>query len=137
MLRAGDLAGLIQGWHRSQHGPTWDQSVKVMHQLADIVGFAHRLNPPIVHRDLKPANILVRRSADTEFDLKVADFGIGGVAMNQAIREVTRGTSQGRFLTSALQGRTPRCYASPQQMRANLPTPVMTCTLRASSGVNC
>ena len=27
--------------------------------LAEIVGFAHRLDPPLIHRDLKPSNILI------------------------------------------------------------------------------
>ena len=34
--------------------------MRLMHELAGIVAFAHRLNPPIVHRDLKPANILLQ-----------------------------------------------------------------------------
>jgi tetratricopeptide (TPR) repeat protein len=78
---------------------------------------------PIVHRDLKPANILVQRTADGEAHFKVADFGIGGVAVGQAIRESTRGTSRGRFLTSALHGSYTPLYASPQQMRGEPPDP--------------
>ena len=44
------------------------------------VRYAHRLTPPIVHRDLKPANILVQPRPDGKVELRVADFGIGGIA---------------------------------------------------------
>jgi tetratricopeptide (TPR) repeat protein len=114
----GDLTGLIQEWHRARGGPTPHQAAKMVSQLAEVVGFAHRLKPdPIVHRDLKPANILVQRIAEGEAHFKVADFGIGGVAVGQAIRETTRGSNRGRFLTSALYGAYTPLYASPQQMR--------------------
>src|SRR5262249_51793465 len=33
----------------------------LVRQLAETVGFMHRLTPPVVHRDLKPANVLVQR----------------------------------------------------------------------------
>ena len=49
-----------------------------MLQVAKAVAFAHQRG--IVHRDLKPANILVERLADGSTRLKVADFGIGGLA---------------------------------------------------------
>jgi serine/threonine protein kinase len=120
----GDLTGLIQEWHRAKGGPTPHQAAKVILRLAEIMGFAHRLKPdPIVHRDLKPANILVQRTAEGEAHFKVADFGIGGVAVGQAIRETSRGTTRGRFLTSALHGSYTPLYASPQQMRGEPPDP--------------
>ena len=122
-IEGGDLAGLILEWHQTKRGPTPDQAARVIHRLAEIVGFAHRLNPPIVHRDLKPANILVQRSSDGKIQFKVADFGIGGVAVGQAIRETSRGTSRGGFLTSALNGTCTPLYASPQQMRGDPPDP--------------
>ncbi len=59
-------------------------AARYVQSLAAIVGFAHGLNPPIVHRDLKPANILVQRGETARLALKVADFGIGGVAVQQA-----------------------------------------------------
>jgi len=119
----GDLGGLIREWHQTQEGPSPHQAAKVILRLAEIVSFAHQLKPPIVHRDLKPANILVQQCSNGETQFKIADFGIGGVAVGQAIRETTRGTNQGRVLTSALLGSYTPLYASPQQMRGEKPDP--------------
>ena len=76
----GDLAGIIK---EKKLNP--DMVGNIVLRLAEIVGFAHRLNPPVVHRDLKPANILVRQTRDKKIILKVTDFGIGGLAASQAI----------------------------------------------------
>lgn len=121
-VEGGDLSGLIQEWHRANTGFSVEDATTVVHRLAEIVGAAHRSNPPIVHRDLKPANILVQYSSDQELRLKVADFGIGGAATSRAIRE-TVGVSQSRFLASAVQGAYTPLYASPQQMRGESPDP--------------
>src|SRR5262249_34720526 len=43
----GERGGLIKDWHR-RGGPTPEQAARVVQRLAEIVGFAHRLNPPIV-----------------------------------------------------------------------------------------
>ena len=122
-VEGGDLAGLIFEWHHSKREFKPIQTAEVIFQLAVIVGSAHRSNPPMVHRDLKPANILVRNSADNKLLLKVADFGIGGAAMSQAVRETTIGVSQARFLVSAVQGACTPLYASPQQMHGGQPDP--------------
>jgi tetratricopeptide (TPR) repeat protein len=128
-VEGGDLTGLIQEWHRAENGPTPQQSARVMLRLAETVGFVHRLTPPIVHRDLKPANILIQRAGSGsdgsggEPALKIADFGIGGLAVSAAIRETIRGTSRGAFLTSAVRGSYTPLYASPQQMRGERADP--------------
>ena len=95
-VEGGDLAGLIQEWHRQPEKPTAIQAAKVVQQLSEIVGHAHRLNPRVVHRDLKPSNILTRRAGnDGAVQYKVADFGIGAVASDQIIRVMNRGFSAG------------------------------------------
>ena len=94
-VEGGDLAGLIQEWHR-QTPSRPQQAAKVVLRLSEIVGFAHRLDPPIVHRDLKPSNILLQR-VEGETQFKIADFGIGGVATSQAIQATNRGTSLGAY----------------------------------------
>ncbi len=117
-VAGGDLAGLIQEWRRQPGGPgRVAQAARLMLDLARIVSFAHRLNPPIVHRDLKPANILVEPSADGKTSLRIADFGIGGVAAGHALAPGRRDVSQGQFLATALRGAHTPLYASPQQMR--------------------
>ncbi|HLN30516.1 MAG TPA: bifunctional serine/threonine-protein kinase/formylglycine-generating enzyme family protein [Gemmataceae bacterium] len=116
-IPGGDLAGLMQEWHRQRNGPAATQVTRVMLRLAEIVAFAHRLDPPIVHRDLKPANILVQRTPVGKFVLRIADFGNGGVAASHAIRQTLRGVSQAQLLVSAVRGACTPLYASPQQMR--------------------
>jgi tetratricopeptide (TPR) repeat protein len=122
-ISGGDLAGLIVEWHRCGTRPTAEEVARIVADLAETVGFAHRLTPPIVHRDLKPANILRVAADDGSVKLKVADFGIGGVASQQAIRQSTRGTTRGEFLISALRGSCTPLYASIQQMRGDDPDP--------------
>jgi len=117
------LTGLIQAWHRSGQGPTPSQAAELVRQLAEIIGTAHRLDPPIVHRDLKPANILVERAADASPRFKITDFGIGGLAARQVVQLSQRGVTQGRFLVSVLRGSFTPLYASPQQARGAAPDP--------------
>jgi tetratricopeptide (TPR) repeat protein len=122
-VEGGDLAGLIQQWHRADSGPGHPRATRVMLRLARIMGFAHRLTPPIVHRDLKPANVLVHRMSNGALRLMIADFGIGGVASGHAIRETTRGHSRAGFMTSGLLGSHSPLYASHQQVGGEPPDP--------------
>jgi serine/threonine protein kinase len=122
-IEGGDLAGLVGDWQDNPPQPRWRAATDVLLRLARIVAFAHRLSPPIVHRDLKPANILVRMG-NGEFDLKVTDFGIGGVAARQALAEARQGTTgRGEMLGTTLRGSHTPLYASPQQMRGEPPDP--------------
>src|SRR5262249_47519402 len=116
-VQGGDLAGLIQEWHRGKRGPSTVEAARVMFRLAEAVGFAHFQEPAIVHRDLKPAHILVQRSAEGKFRLRVADFGIGGIASGQAAELTRRGTGGSAMLTTAVRGSYTPLYGSPQQMR--------------------
>ncbi|MBI1914837.1 MAG: Hsp70 family protein [Planctomycetes bacterium] len=117
-VEGGDLAGLLLESKPSRTGLSLAEAARVVHRLATIVGFAHRLKPPIVHRDLKPANILVQRGVGGTSVLRVSDFGIGGLAAQQAI-ELTRSVHKDAYLTSALRGACTPLYASPQQMRGD------------------
>src|SRR5262249_22347573 len=114
--------GLIQQWHRGDR-PSALEITRTFHGLVGVVAFAHTQATPIVHRDLKPANVLRQLSPDGGWQLKVADFGIGGVATRQAITQQTRGTTRGMFLATALRGSCTPLYASPQQMRGEAPDP--------------
>jgi len=121
-IEGGDLAGLIQEWHRGPSKPGPQNAAKVAHRIAEIIGFAHRLDPPIVHRDLKPSNVLVQR-VDGKTRLKVADFGIGGVVTEKAISATRRGPSPGALMASVVRGSYTPSYASPEQMRGHPPDP--------------
>src|SRR5689334_8118042 len=97
---------------------TPDLANRLILRLAETVAHAHRANPPIVHSDLKPANILVRRGAGGEMELRVTDFGIGGLAAARAARQ-TRLASRSRqeLMTEAVRGAYTPLYASPEQMK--------------------
>jgi formylglycine-generating enzyme required for sulfatase activity/serine/threonine protein kinase len=120
----GNLTLLIKEWRQPGAGLAPELAVKVMHRLAKIMAFAHRLEPPIVHRDLKPSNILVQRLGARKFSLRIADFGIGALAATQAIALTTRSSNSPlQLLTSFLRGAFTPLYASPQQMRGKPPSP--------------
>ena len=116
-VRGGDLAGLIQEGNQAKKGPTAAQAARVVARLAEVIGFAHSQVPPIVHRDLKPANVLVQTSPDGKLRLRVADFGIGGLATSQAAILSRSGLSKGGMAATMVRGAYTPLYASPQQMR--------------------
>jgi formylglycine-generating enzyme required for sulfatase activity/serine/threonine protein kinase len=135
-VNGGDLTGLIRQWHDDGVADLPGRSRALMQELASIIAFAHRLNPPIVHRDLKPANILldVGQAASLSFgpdghgvgrsyDLKVADFGIGSIVNGQASDGQVTAPTRGRFMPTAMRGACTPLYASPQQERGEEPDP--------------
>jgi len=119
-VEGGDLAGVIQG---RRGGLTAANAAHVVRRLAEIVGFAHRMNPPVVHRDLKPANILATPGPGGKWRLRITDFGIGGLAIQQAVAQSRRSSNHGEFLTAAVRGSYTPLYGSPQQMRGEDPDP--------------
>ncbi|MFO0876153.1 MAG: SUMF1/EgtB/PvdO family nonheme iron enzyme [Gemmataceae bacterium] len=120
-VSGGDLAGLIARWRGDPRRS--ERALEVLRELAGIVSFAHRQKPPIVHRDLKPANILVEPGPNDSVTLRVADFGIGGLAAQRAVAATAGGISHGAFLVTALRGAHTPLYASPQQARGAPPDP--------------
>ena len=114
-VNGGDLARLAADLHHANRA-TPERIAQIMLQLAKAVGFAHSLHPPIVHRDLKPANVLVQRTGG-KFHLKVADFGIGGVASDRMLKE-GRETARASAKTTMASAYTP-LYASPQQRKGD------------------
>ncbi len=129
-IEGGDLAALIQELH-PQGKLTPTLATRLLHRLASIVAFAHRLSPPLVHRDLKPANVLVSRlsgpagqARGLSYELFVADFGIGGLAAGQALREKSNQPTLLRHtVPAAVRGAYTPLYASPQQARGEPPDP--------------
>lgn len=116
-VEGGSLAGLIDYWNRSGTGPTSEQAADIVYCLAQIIGFAHGIDPPIVHRDLKPSNILIPRSADGKLYFKITDFGIGSLALHKAVEGNLAGTTRDNLLLTAMQGAHTPLYSSPQQVR--------------------
>ena len=116
----GDLTGLLIEWGRADPSKRVEPSVRMMHQLATIIGFAHRQG--LVHRDLKPANILLQPIVRGSFSLRIADFGIGGLTAAQALKQTKLGTTPGEFLTTGLRGSCTPMYASLQQRRGAAPS---------------
>jgi serine/threonine protein kinase len=121
-VAGGDLSGLLREWQSLPLAQRWRPATDAVRRLAAIVGSAHRLDPPIVHRDLKPANVLVQRSTDGDYSLRVTDFGIGSVAALPALRASRLGTTaRGDLLATTLRGAHTPLYASPQQIRGEPP----------------
>ncbi|MBN9517629.1 protein kinase [bacterium] len=90
-------------------------------QVAEGLAFAHAAG--LVHRDLKPANVLVAGDA-----LKLADFGIGGVAAAARAVRSRIGASTIDFLSladqaSLFRGAGTPLYMSPEQRRGAAPDP--------------
>jgi serine/threonine protein kinase len=121
-IDGGDLAGLMAE-RKEADGLPPEEAALLMLRLAEIVAFAHRLDPPIVHRDLKPANVLIQIRPGKRFTLKVADFGIGGLAADHTISQGRLGTKSDVYETTAVRGAYTPLYASPQQMRGEAPDP--------------
>ncbi|MFO0881379.1 MAG: protein kinase [Gemmataceae bacterium] len=89
------------------------QVLAALRQLTSAVALFHGLTPPIVHRDLKPSNVLLDRASKA---LRITDFGIGGLAAQDTLRNESRGhTTSGGRLQSYLRGSHTPLYASPQQ----------------------
>ena len=90
-------------------------------QIADGLAFAHRAG--LVHRDLKPANVLVDGTR-----LKLADFGIGGVAASRIVARSRIGASTMDYLSladqaSLFRGAGTPLYMSPEQRKGASPDP--------------
>jgi formylglycine-generating enzyme required for sulfatase activity/tRNA A-37 threonylcarbamoyl transferase component Bud32 len=123
-VEGGDLAALLREAHEKGWAtPDWVS--RLVLRLAGIVAHAHAQG--IVHRDLKPANVLVQRLASQgresleSFTLRIADFGIGALASQQALDEAKRTTRSTANLPTMLQGTHSVLYASPQQVASQKP----------------
>jgi serine/threonine protein kinase len=106
--------------------PGADEVLGWVVQIAEGLAFAHAAG--LVHRDLKPANVLVARDATGRPQLKLGDFGIGGIAAAAAAVRSRIGASTIDFLSladqaSLFRGAGTPLYMSPEQRRGMPPDP--------------
>lgn len=103
LLRGSDLHSVLD------KGPLpVDQSIEYVLQAAEALAEAHGLG--IVHRDLKPSNLFLAQRPDGSHIVKVLDFGISKITMEEAGPDASV-TATNSFLGS------PR-YMSPEQIRS-------------------
>ncbi len=123
-VSGGDLTSLVYRQLQRNQGKLPLQMVTgIMRNLIRGVRHAHRLTPPVVHRDLKPANILVQPRPDGKVELRVADFGIGGVAARCELGQAGPGEAPALSLMTGVRGSCTPLYCSPQQARGEPPDP--------------
>jgi TOMM system kinase/cyclase fusion protein len=92
----------------------WDETVHLMSQVLDALACAHARG--VVHRDLKPENIMITETGARR-NAQVLDFGLGGFA------EDARGWQQLPRLTATQEMMGTPCYAAPEQLRGEPPSP--------------
>ena len=86
-------------------------------QLVEIVAFAHRPSRTSSTATSSRPTSWCGGKATADFDLRVTDFGIGGLAAVVAARETRQPTrSRHELLTEAVRGAYTPLYASPEQM---------------------
>ncbi|HKB00863.1 MAG TPA: serine/threonine-protein kinase, partial [Gemmataceae bacterium] len=118
----GDLTGHLTR-HRAETGRAMTPAdvFGAVTQLTEGLAFAHRAG--LVHRDIKPANVLVDGNV-----LKLADFGLGGVAVRRAVERSRIGATTIDYLSlaeraSLFRGAGTPLYMSPEQRRGANPDP--------------
>lgn len=96
------IEGVTLGKYLRDKGPLpLPEVLKISHQVADALAYAHTHTPPIIHRDIKPANIMIEAHSSR---VVVMDFGI---AKELGENDSTKtGTVIGTLK-----------YASPEQLR--------------------
>lgn len=110
-----DLAAYLEEFDLAEQGvPKWQESVRLMIQVAQALHFAHEQG--ITHRDIKPANILLDRPVEDDdskhgldrFNPRITDFGLA--RLSDPVATSTR--------TGVIMG-TP-AYMSPERVIAGL-----------------
>ncbi len=92
-----------------------DRVVRIAEQVCEALHHAHCFNVNlgrhsirgVIHRDIKPSNIFLLRSPNQEESIKLLDFGI-----SKLISDNSKSLTQAGYFLGT------KCYASPEQMRA-------------------
>ncbi|MBY0550881.1 MAG: serine/threonine protein kinase [Candidatus Obscuribacterales bacterium] len=85
-----------------------NNTIHIFAQISEAVAAAH--GKGIIHRDLKPSNVMLIESEETEYFVKVVDFGL---AKQSAATESQQLTQTGEVFGSPL-------YMSPEQCRGDV-----------------
>lgn len=85
----GDLINYIKEKHRLH----LEEKMDVMMQCAEGVNHLHNMDPTIIHRDMKPQNILIKTTPRGEVVVKITDFGMAKILLeNQENMNTSSGT---------------------------------------------
>ncbi|XP_048564187.1 LEAF RUST 10 DISEASE-RESISTANCE LOCUS RECEPTOR-LIKE PROTEIN KINASE-like 1.2 isoform X1 [Triticum urartu] len=71
-VQNGTVADHLHGPRAAERALPWPLRLSIAVESAAALTYLHAIEPPIVHRDVKTNNILL----DTDFHVKVADFGL-------------------------------------------------------------
>ena len=80
-LYDGNLRKILKKY--KPNGLPLEKINKIFMQLNDVL--KEMLKMGCVHRDLKPENILIKYTNNTNFDIKLADFGFSAYNINSSI----------------------------------------------------
>lgn len=86
----------------------FDEAIRIMRQIFQGLKHAHKKG--VIHRDLKPSNIMLVRSDDGDYQVKIVDFGIA---------KIQQPDGQGKKLTETGEVFGSPIYMSPEQCRGD------------------
>ena len=109
-----DLQKLLERRFKNEGAFSPLEAAEIIYELAVIVGNIHQPPDPIVHRDLKPSNIMVVQDRP-RWQFKIADFGLGVVAVTSTRAARLTMTDEGRNI----RGAGTICYMSHEQLDVN------------------
>lgn len=127
-FEGGTLGSLISGWGAAGNPLSPALASQIVKQLADILGFLHRLQPPLIHRHLNPGNVWLRQESDGQFLCKIADLGLSEIfpRNSQLINFRKTSTTTGPIQSTGkkLLEFDPQLYMSPEELRGEAPDPM-------------
>ena len=112
-------------WAEQQAGLTslaLDDRLALLVQVAEAVGAAHQVG--VLHKDIKPANVLIAPGGDIAWQVRLIDFGIGGMMDPKrlaALGITQAGFTQTQVLSADNLAGTP-LYVAPELLAGQMPT---------------
>jgi serine/threonine protein kinase/class 3 adenylate cyclase/tetratricopeptide (TPR) repeat protein len=113
----------LRAWCEERDGPQkvpLAMRLEIVAQIADALSAAHRAG--VIHRDLKPSNILVGGSSAPT--ARLTDFGIGQIAVQEALAETNRrGFTQTIFASGSSGQLGSQMYVAPELLAGKAASP--------------